>query len=145
MLKPKSTTKTGSPIETVTASCIALYMAAKAYHLNVTGPTFYGDHKTYDGIAEMSIGWYDVFAERMRFMNMPVQSSITWVAQKSIIKDANIAQEAEGMLGSMLEMLESFSAFINTELQNFDPTTQNIVQELDADIGKQIYFVRSSL
>lgn len=144
MLKPIKRTET-NPLEVITASTLMLYMTAKTYHLNVTGPTFYGDHKTYDGIAEMAIEWYDTLAERMRALELVVPSTPSWVLETSIVGEGTPSLGADGMLEAMLTNLETFSRYINNNLKNFDPTTQNMAQELDAQLGKFTYFIRSSM
>lgn len=137
--------KTGS-LEVITLNTMALFLQAKMFHLNVTGPRFYGDHKTYDGIAEVGMEWYDILAERMRALDMTVCSCPKMVAKLSIMDSgADEDSSAEEMAKSMLASLEEFSELIQSSFDSVDDTTSNLLQELDAALGKQIYFVRSSL
>ncbi|MGL6100068.1 MAG: hypothetical protein ACRC0G_10640 [Fusobacteriaceae bacterium] len=146
MLKPTLKIKTqDNPLEVLTANMIALQMQAKLFHLNVKGPRFYGDHKTYDGIYEMADDWFDTLAERMRVLEMPVPVCPAWVLTHSLIEGGSEEDSAEAMAVSMVSSLEILSEHINEKFDGFDDTTLNIVQELDAEIGKQLYFVRSSL
>lgn len=146
MLKPKMKIKTqDNPLEVLTANMVALQMQAKMFHLNVTGPRFYGDHKTYDGIYEMADDWFDTLAERMRALEMPVCVCPAWVLTHSLIEGGSETDSAEAMATSMVSSLEILSEHINEKFDGFDDTTLNIIQELDAEIGKQLYFVRSSL
>lgn len=146
MLKPKLKSKHNDcPLEVLTANMVALQMQAKMFHLNVTGPRFYGDHKTYDGIYGMADDWFDTLAERMRALEMPVCVCPAWVLTHSLLEGGSEEATAEVMAASMVLSLEVLSEHINTKFDDFDDTTLNIVQELDAEIGKQLYFVRSSL
>lgn len=133
-------------LEVLTANMVALQMQAKMFHLNVTGPRFYGDHKTYDGIYEVADSYFDTLAERMRALQQPVCVCPQWVMTYSLLDDsADEGSGAELMAKSMLKSLENLSAHIQWMDGKVDPTTLNIVQELDAELGKQSYFVRSSI
>lgn len=147
MLQPKKKNKPQDcPLEVLTANMIALQMQAKMFHLNVTGPRFYGDHKTYDGIYEVADEWFDTLAERMRALEMPVPVCPAWVLTHSLIGGGSGEEEsAENMVHTMVRSLETISEHISEKFDDFDDTTLNIVQELDAEIGKHLYFVRSSL
>lgn len=137
---------TASPLEIITANTMSLYMLAKNFHLNVTGPSFYGAHKTFDGIADMAIEWFDTLAERMRALEMPVCSHPMWVMDMCMMdRSADENSSCEEMLDCMLSSLENVSTYICANGPSMDPTTDNMLQELDRDIGKQMYFVRSSL
>ncbi|MGL5016377.1 MAG: hypothetical protein ACRC6V_19180 [Bacteroidales bacterium] len=134
------------PLEVLTANMVALQMQAKMFHLNVTGPRFYGDHKTYDGIYEVADEWFDILAERMRALEMPVCVCPAWVLTHTLIEGgAGEEDTADAMARTMMSSLEIISEHINEKFDNFDDTTLNIVQELDAELGKHLYFVRSSL
>lgn len=148
MLQPKAKAKhTSNALEVLTANMVALQLQAKMFHLNVTGPRFYGDHKTYDGIYEVADEWFDILAERMRALNKKVCSCPAWVMTHSLISEgaADENSEAEMMVSCMAGSLEILSSFINRNLDGFDETTISIVQDLDAELGKQLYFVRSSI
>lgn len=146
MMKKLGSKKVDNHLEVLTASMVALQMQAKMFHLNVTGPRFYGDHKTYDGIYEVADDYFDILAERMRALQQPVCVCPQWVMTFSLLDDsADENSGAELMAKSMLQSLENISAHIQSMDGKVDPTTLNIAQELDAEIGKQAYFVRSSI
>lgn len=147
MMKKLGSKKNGNcPLEVLTANMVALQMQAKMFHLNVTGPRFYGDHKTYDGIYEVADDWFDTLAERMRALQKPVCVCPQWVMTFSVLDDsADEGSGAELMAKSILCSMENISAHIQSMVNEVDPTTANIVQELDAELGKQMYFVRSSI
>ena len=147
MLQPKKMRKPQDcPLEVLTANMVALQMQAKMFHLNVTGPRFYGDHKTYDGIYEVADEWFDILAERMRALEMPVCVCPAWVLTHTLIEGgAGEEDTADAMARTMMSSLEIISEHINEKFDNFDDTTLNIVQELDAELGKHLYFVRSSI
>lgn len=138
--------KNDNLLEVLAANMVALQMQAKMFHLNVTGPRFYGDHKTYDGIYEVADEGFDILAERMRTLNQPVCVCPQWVMTYSILDDsADENSGAELMAKSILQSMENISAHILYMDGKVDPTTLTIVQDLDAELGKHIYFVRSSI
>lgn len=133
-------------LEVLTANMVALQMQAKMFHLNVTGPRFYGDHKTYDGIYEVADEGFDILAERMRTLNQPVCVCPQWVMTFSILDDsADENSDATLMAKSILQSMKNISAHILSMDGKVDPTTLTIVQDLDAELGKHIYFVQSSI
>ena len=148
MLQPKVKSKhTSNALEVLTANMVALQMQAKMFHLNVTGPRFYGDHKTYDGIYEVADDWFDILAERMRALEQKVCVCPAWVLTHSLIDNPAVdeSSDATAMALTMSSTLTTLSSFINRSLDEFDETTISIVQDLDAELGKQLYFVRSSI
>lgn len=143
MLRPKSKPRS-NPLEVAFASVYILYAQAKEYHFNVTGPTFYGDHKTYDGIADFAIEWFDMLGERMKALEIPVTVCPDHLLSISCFKKPEDASSAKAMNAGMLQSLECISEFLNSIEDGVDNTTSNMLQELDAVVGKYIYFVRSS-
>lgn len=127
-------------------SLMALYMKAKHYHFNTTGPNFHGDHVTYDGIAEGALEWFDVVGERMRALNIPATVTLESLMNHSRIPASVPAEaDAKAMLGEMMRTLMIMSDMCNSGDFEGGSTTENIIQEIDAFIGKQLYFVRSSM
>ncbi|MGL4352805.1 MAG: ferritin-like domain-containing protein [Aeromonas popoffii] len=137
---------TDNLLEVLAANMVALQMQAKMFHLNVSGPRFYGDHKTYDGIYEFADEWFDVIAERMRTLNQPVCVCPQWVMTYSMLDDsADEGSAAELMAKSILQSMKNISSHVLYMDGKVDPTTISIVQDLDAELGKHIYFVQSSI
>lgn len=133
-------------LEVILGSLMCLYIKAKRYHFNVTGPTFYGDHKTYDKIADGALEWYDVIGERMRALMIPVCACPERHAEVSVIAGGiPTSAPADAMCGDMLSSLQVLSDTCNIGKFEGGPTTENIIQEVDAFLGKSIYFVRSSM
>lgn len=146
MMKKIGVKKSQCTLEELTANMVALQMQAKMFHLNVTGPRFYGDHKTFDGIYELADKWFDIFAERMRALEKTVCSCPEWVMAYSVLDDsADENSAAEAMCKSILQSMNNISGHIQAMDGKVDPTTLNLAQEFDAELGKHIYFVRSSL
>lgn len=134
-------------LEVLTANATLLYMKAKNYHLNVAGPRFYGDHKTYDGIAEVALTWFDTLAERMRTLQEKVCVCTGWVEANALFDIEEDADEwtAEEMAQDMVATLQCISTYIQVSCDSLDDTTLNMVQEFDSELGRQLYFVQSSL
>lgn len=147
MMKPQGSKKPqASPLEVVTANMLCLYMKAKLFHLNAQGEGFYGAHKTFDGIADVGTSWFDTLAERMRALQQPVCVCPSWAFELSLLDDeTNHESEIEDMYESMTSDLEVISNYINSQIKSYDDTTANMLQELDAELGKQAYFTRSSI
>lgn len=132
-------------LERLCANTLNLYLKAKCYHLNVTGPRFYGDHKTYDGIASTAMEWFDIFAERMRTLGQKVPSTSGWLEENEMFSPGDSELSAEEMAEDLLSSMENMSVYVQVACMGMDDTTLNMAQEFDSDIGKHIYFVRSSL
>lgn len=141
----KAKTQT-SPLEVVTANMLCLYMKAKLFHLNAQGEGFYGAHKTFDKIAKLGTDWFDTLAERMRALQQPVCVCPSWTCELSLLDDETSHDaEIDEMYESMTSDLEVISNYINSQIKSYDDTTANMLQELDAALGKQAYFTRSSI
>lgn len=132
-------------LEVITANMMGLFLLAKCCHLNVTGPRFYSDHKTYDNLAATALEWYDTLAERMRALEIPVVSTAEWVDDANLLEEVNYDDDADSMAEGVLGSLTNLSEYINKNQGKVDNTTSNILQELDAELGKHAYFIRSSL
>lgn len=132
-------------LERLCANTMNLYMKAKCYHLNVTGPRFHSDHVTYDGIAVTALEWFDIFAERMRRLDQKVPSTTEWMVENEMFNPGNPDASADEMVEDILASMENMSVYVQVACDDMDDTTLNMAQEFDADIGKHIYFVRSSI
>ena len=128
----------------VTSSLTELYMIAKKYHLHVTGPTFYGDHKTYDGIAEVALEWFDTVAEYMRGHDMTVPCDPMEIRGMSCIIFDSV-NDAGDMLRSMKDNLECMIGCMKESYEKGNPTTDSLLQDLEVELNKQLYFIKSSL
>lgn len=139
--KPQAT-----PLEVITANMLCLYMKAKLFHLNAVGEGFYGAHKTFDKIAGLGTDWFDILAERMRALQLPVCVCPAWASELDLLNDdVSYDGEIDEMYGCMTGDLEVLSNYINAHVNSYDGTTGNILQELDAQLGKFAYFTRSSI
>lgn len=135
-------------LEVSAANMVALKVQAKCFHLNVIGPRFYGDHKTYDGIASLADEWFDTIAERMRALDIKVVSTLEWAEDASLLSDsADEESDADSMVECMVESLDNIIEFLRAsyEEKGLDVASSNMLQELETDLGKQLYFVRSSI
>lgn len=148
MMKPQGskTKPQATPLEVITANMLCLYMKAKLFHLNASGEGFYGAHKTFDGIADLGVDWFDTLAERMRALQIPVCVCPSWANEHSLLEEeTGYDSEIDEMFESMTSDLEVLSNYINAHIKSYDGTTGNMLQELDAELGKQAYFTRSSI
>lgn len=147
-LGPKPVDKTFDKVDgilnRITCSVVVLRLKAHNCHFNVEGPTFYSDHKTYEGLFETLDGWIDTLGERLRALQYPVCIEIPMLVNDSVIEFECVGTDAEKMRTFLLKDLETLINFIEISFVKLDDTTANILQELSRDLGKQAYFIRSS-
>ena len=129
-------------LSVVLANLYIIGIKAKNYHWNTEGPSFYGDHKTYDTIYEGAYGHIDTIGERMRALQYKVRSDLPFIMKTATVSD-DFETEADEMCCDMTETLEEFSGNIHEGFIFVDRTTENILQEIDAWAGKMAYFTRS--
>lgn len=124
-----------------------LYIKAKNYHWNTSGPSFYGDHHTFDGIQEGALDWVDTIGERIRALQEPICACAGAYLEDSWFPEGDFTLDAEGMKSDMVKTLDCISSHLMDMIKGgeFDDVTSNILQDLCAFIDKQNYFVRSSL
>lgn len=146
MLKPKTGNKpiVSNTLSVVAASLLDLYMLSKKYHLHVKGPRFYGDHKTYDGIADMSLEWFDTIAEFMRSGGESVPCEPDLVHSQSLVTFPT-AVTADQMVDHMDETLEDIIEFMHESYGNSNPTIDSLLQDFEVEISKHHYFIKSSM
>jgi len=135
---------TGEILHVVLSNLVMLSIKAKNFHWNVTGPGFYGDHKTYDDIYTGAIDYIDTIGERLRALQIKVNATLSFFDKTNIIDDGDEEANPAEMKEDMLESLEAFCTHICGAMMATDPTTSNILQEVDAWAGKMAFFVRSS-
>ena len=129
-------------LSVVLANLYVIGIKAKNYHWNTEGPSFYGDHKTYDQIYEGAYDNIDTIGERMRALEYKVQSDLAFIMNTATVSD-DFVEDADEMCCDMTETLEDFSENLKEAMMYVDRTTENILQEIDAWAGKMAYFTRS--
>ena len=111
---------------------------AKNVHWNVTGPSFYGIHKICDEVDEVVRGLGDRVAEHMRFMNqMPMiehDPSLTTVPKTS---------NAIALVDTLLEILDDVYSTAESDRKGADSSEKAIIDDIQEELGKFIYFLRS--
>ncbi|QQG33681.1 DNA-binding protein [Cronobacter phage A24] len=146
--KPKSSSKSSTDtLQSLVGNLTLLYIKAKNYHWNTTGPNFYGDHHTFDGIQEGALDWIDTVGERIRALQQSICACAGAYLEDAWYPEGDYELDAEGMKADMVKTLDCISAHIMDMIKSseFDEVTSNILQDLCAFIDKQNYFVRSSL
>lgn len=126
---------------------VLLYIKAKNYHWNVHGPEFYGLHKTFDGVQEVALDWADRIGERMRSLQIPVDATAKRFLADACFPEGNMKLDATTMCNDLLKTVDCIVACTEDMIKANvpDTTTVNQLQELSYDLGKQSYFLRSSL
>lgn len=135
------------PLQELLGNLTLLYIKAKDFHWNVSGPEFYGLHKTFDGIQDVALDWADTIGERMRALQIPVRSTAATYVEQAWYPEAEFDMDAEAMKADMVKTLECISSHLMEDIgaEVMDEVTLNMMQDLCANIDKQCYFVRSSI
>lgn len=129
-------------LSVVLANLYVIGIKSKNYHWNTEGPTFYGDHKTYDTIYDGAYDHIDTIGERMRALQYKVKSDLAFIMKTATVSD-DFEEDPDEMCCDMTETLEEFSENLREAFMYVDRTTENILQEVDAWAGKMAYFTRS--
>lgn len=126
------------------ASLEILRIKAKNFHWNTCGPNFYGDHHTYDGIADTALESIDKIGERIRYLGYCVTATAACYKECSVVTE-DMFEDAESMKSDMVNALECVSCYMTEGIDILDQVTANMFQDMIASINKQCYFIRSSL
>lgn len=132
-------------LDKVISSVVYLRLTSHMAHFNVTGPSFYSDHKTYEGVYEFLDEWIDKLGERITALGHPVDIHPECLTGDCVVFPTgheDPVQDAKGLCMGVLTKLEAISGYINSIFRQVDETTANMLQELCLGIDKQIYFVR---
>lgn len=133
-------------LQNLVGNLTLLQIKAKNYHWNVSGESFYGDHHTFDGLADLVEDWIDTIAERMRALQQPVNASAAFYLENLWFTEGDYELDRDEMVEGMVSTLETVSTHLYTMIRDEEnPVTQNILQDLCANLEKQAYFLRSSL
>lgn len=132
-------------LQVLVGNLTLLQIKAKNYHWNVTGESFYGDHHTFDGLADLVEDWIDTIAERMRALQESVDARAALYLESMWFSEGDHEIDRDDMVGGMVSTLETVATHLYSMIRDADnPVTQNILQDLCADLEKQAYFLRSS-
>lgn len=135
------------PLQALVGNLTLLYIKAKNYHWNVSGPEFYGLHRTFDGVQEGTLEWVDTIGERMRALQKPVCACAGLYLKDAWFAEGDHTDSAGDMKQDMTNTLEAISHKLMDMISGkaCDEVTLNILQDLCAFIDKQAYFVRSGI
>lgn len=133
-------------LKDILGNLVLLQIKAKNYHWNTEGHSFYGDHKTFDGIHEMVSDWIDKIGERMRAKKIPVNATASEYLNSAIFPEGDYEFDDVEMRKDMVRTLEAISQMLMSVIDSntVDTVTSNILQDLCADVDKHAYFVRSA-
>lgn len=134
-------------LQDILANLELLYVKAKNYHWNVTGPEFRNLHKTFDELQDVALDWADTIAERMRALDIHVDASSESFLRSIWFDECLKPVDAQFMKTNMSATLDKISMNLNKCItgRQFDEVTLNKLQDLCADIDKQNYFVKSAI
>ena len=134
-------------LQSITGNLELLYIKAKDFHWNVTGPEFRPLHLTFDGIQETALEWADTMAERMRALDIKVVATAARYLKDAWFPEAKPNMTADEMKHDMVLTLKCISAHLQDCIRSkvFDEVTSNQLQDLCHQIDKHNYFVKSSI
>lgn len=140
---------TVTALQPLLASSLHLARTAKHAHWNVTGPNFIAVHRLLDEVYEAAEDWGDMIAERIRGMSGTAEGMVEEITENSRLKfpTAGIekADEYIEMIAGALGILSKlYRAQVKT-LNEADPATSNMLQDLSGKADQYIYLLESHL
>lgn len=128
----------------VLASIVYLRLTSHMAHFNVTGPSFYSDHKTYESVYEMFNEWIDNLGERITAIGHPVDIHPECLADCVVFGSGHEdpVQDAGRLCMSLLSKMDALSAYVMGVLDKVDEVSANMLQDFCHNLDKQRYFVR---
>jgi starvation-inducible DNA-binding protein len=117
-------------LQPLLADEVALYIATRGAHWNVTGPNFHAMHKFFEAQYEALDEILDDVAERIRSLGGEPDSNVAAYAKAKRIKDnAGDAKSAKAMIESLLEAHEA----IIQQLRKDEEITDDVGDEGTTD------------
>jgi starvation-inducible DNA-binding protein len=117
-------------LQPLLADEVALYIATRGAHWNVTGPNFHAMHKFFEAQYEALDETLDDVAERIRSLGGEPDSNVAAYAKAKRIKDnAGDAKSAKAMIESLLEAHEA----IIQQLRKDEEITDDVGDEGTTD------------
>ena len=133
-------------LNSLTTDTHELVRQFKLAHWNVVSQNFQSLHELFDAIALYSYNVTDRLSERIKFYD----AYAVGIAAKSDLPEfpigaTNDLQLLEHGLKLLLEIVQKLEIVINSELNGVSPTDGNILQDISAQYGQYVYFIRQHL
>ncbi|HTP01054.1 MAG TPA: DNA starvation/stationary phase protection protein Dps [Anaerolineales bacterium] len=132
------------------ADMFDLFSQTKQAHWNVKGSDFYQLHKLFDKLAEELAENIDVVAERVTALGGVAMGTVHMSAARSRLPefpDRSVQSMAavEVLAVRYASLAETTRAAIDTASERQDETTANILQDISAELDKDLWMLEAHL
>jgi starvation-inducible DNA-binding protein len=132
------------------ADMFDLFSQTKQAHWNVKGSDFYQLHKLFDKLAEELLENIDVAAERIAALGGVAMGTVHMAASSSRLpefpgKSVQSIACVEVLAVRYASMAETTRSAINIASERQDETTANILQDISAELDKDLWMLEAHL
>ena len=119
----------------------------KQAHRNVVGENFIALHELFDRQADLIRGYADEYAERIRALDGLPQGTVRQAAGASELPEFPEGEvDARTTAGIIEDRFAHYSAMLGegiSESEGVDPTTQDLLIEVQREVDRQAWFLRA--
>ena len=134
-------------LQRVLTDLIALELVGKQIHWNVVGPNFRDIHLNLDDVVDIAREGSDEVAERMRAINAVPDGRPATVAADATVpslpKDEITVSEGVAYVVSAIEAVVSTLRGVYDAVDDEDPTSAGILEDLTGKLEQQAWFISS--
>ena len=134
-------------LQRVLTDLIALELVGKQIHWNVVGPNFRDIHLNLDDVVDIAREGSDEVAERMRAINAVPDGRPATVAADATVptlpKDEITVSEGVAYVVSAIEAVVSTLRGVHDAVDDEDPTSVGILEDLTGKLEQQAWFISS--
>ena len=134
-------------LQRVLTDLIALELVGKQIHWNVVGPNFRDIHLNLDDVVDIAREGSDEVAERMRAINAVPDGRPATVAADATVpslpKDEITVSEGVAYVVSAIEAVVSTLRGVHDAVDDEDPTSVGILEDLTSKLEQQAWFISS--
>jgi len=136
-IERKDRAKLAALLGTALANTYVLYGKVQGFHWNVTGPMFYGIHKTTEEQYEDLAGSIDEIAERIRAIGFKAPTTLARYIKDADIKEEPGTPEASDMIRTLVHDHEAVAKSLREAVEEADRLEDVFTADLlTARIGK---------
>ena len=134
-------------LQRVLTDLIALELVGKQIHWNIVGPNFRDVHLNLDDVVDIAREGSDEVAERMRAINAVPDGRPATVAADATVptlpKDEITVSEGVAYVVSAIEAVVSTLRGVHDAVDDEDPTSVGILEDLTGKLEQQAWFISS--
>ncbi len=121
----------------------------KQAHWNVVGESFIALHELFDRQADLMRGYADEYAERIRALDGVPLGTVRQAAAASALAEFPDGEvDARTTAAVLEERFADYSAMLSEAIrqsESVDPTTQDLLIEVQREVDRQTWFLRAHL